>query len=632
MNFLIIGTVLASAIAQEHIQDPIKDFCRRHQHQTCIIDSKLYIDGGLVYYGHDVQPSRPPQTNTWLIYKDLSNSYPDFPPQYSNLTKSRDVPSVSGGILWPDLVNKVFYQYGGEYTNTTAQSFGTLWFYDTIYNSWNRSAGSGASQAQVSWPAFGAGTTNDEGIGYYYGGYLNENSDSRWKGNPLMLGSIVSYNMSEGTWRNHTYDLTPRAEGSLQYIPAGERGMLVYFGGVERINSATSYQIHLFDLANERWYTQTTTGDIPQPRRGFCAGVVWAADHSSYNIYLFGGIGTNETALEDVWVLSLPSFTWIYWYPKPKATTFAGGKAWTSCDIINRSQMIVMGGYYTNATQPMCDIPKIGGQHGLPLGQEAVERGQTWLGLMSNVTKYRVPKNITDVIGGEYVSAVDGGATLTAPVAGWATPDLSVYFKTTFSAASRSATRPIPTTSSSSSSLPSSPPNSGKTNIGAITGGVIGGVVIIVAVILLAVFCLRIRRKRREQANAQPSLQPVQNDQRTPAEKFVANFSLSQGSALHSPQPSSSLQGSPPAPSDYQQYQESRSQHQQPWVQHGAYAYPPGQQGFQQTYYPPPLDPTQSPRSAYTMSAELPNIQSPMNAELPDGRSPVSVRGNDFRS
>lgn len=26
-------------------QDPIQDFCRRHQHQTCVIDSKLYIDG-----------------------------------------------------------------------------------------------------------------------------------------------------------------------------------------------------------------------------------------------------------------------------------------------------------------------------------------------------------------------------------------------------------------------------------------------------------------------------------------------------------------------------------------------------------------------------------------------------------
>lgn len=56
-----------------------------------------------------------------------------------------------------------------------------------------------------------------------------------------MLNSIVSYNMTERTWLNYTYDPTPRAEGSLQYIPASDRGMLVYFGGVETINGATVY-------------------------------------------------------------------------------------------------------------------------------------------------------------------------------------------------------------------------------------------------------------------------------------------------------------------------------------------------------------------------------------------------------
>lgn len=29
-------------------KDPLNDFCRRFGHQTAVIDSKLYIDGGLV--------------------------------------------------------------------------------------------------------------------------------------------------------------------------------------------------------------------------------------------------------------------------------------------------------------------------------------------------------------------------------------------------------------------------------------------------------------------------------------------------------------------------------------------------------------------------------------------------------
>lgn len=65
--------------------------------------------------------------------------------------------------------------------------------------------------------------------------------------------------------------------------------------------------------------------------------------------------------------------------------------------------MIVMSGYYTNTSRPACDAPSIGGQHGLALGQENIERRQPWLGLMTNVTEYRVPENITEVIGGGYV-------------------------------------------------------------------------------------------------------------------------------------------------------------------------------------------------------------------------------------
>ena len=140
--------------------------------------------------------------------------------------------------MWADEVNKLFYLYGGEYDNASVQGFGALWFYDTIYNTWNLSSSSNSS---VSWPAFGAGTTSDDGIAYYYGGYLNDKSVLGWDSTPLMLNSMVSYDMNKHIWENHTYSDTPRAEGSLQYIPAGEKGMLVYFGGVEGSNNPFRY-------------------------------------------------------------------------------------------------------------------------------------------------------------------------------------------------------------------------------------------------------------------------------------------------------------------------------------------------------------------------------------------------------
>lgn len=92
---------------------------------------------------------------------------------------------------------------------------------------------SDASQARINWPAYGAGAVTDEGVAYWYGGYLTESSDSSYRGDDFTLNNLISYDMKTKRWSNNTWDQTRRAEGTLQYIPASEGGMLVYFGGVE---------------------------------------------------------------------------------------------------------------------------------------------------------------------------------------------------------------------------------------------------------------------------------------------------------------------------------------------------------------------------------------------------------------
>jgi hypothetical protein len=61
MRFILFGAVCTLATAQQVLRDPIKNFCRRHQHQSCIIDSKLYIDGGLEYFGAGVESGSKPE-------------------------------------------------------------------------------------------------------------------------------------------------------------------------------------------------------------------------------------------------------------------------------------------------------------------------------------------------------------------------------------------------------------------------------------------------------------------------------------------------------------------------------------------------------------------------------------------
>lgn len=610
LRYLIFNAILAVAVAQTNVGDPINDFCRRHLHQTCIVDNKLYIDGGRIYYGGSVDNGSIAEQNTRLMWEnvlDTKNDY-KFPPQNTNLTKDPDVPSVSGGVLWPDSANKLFYLFGGEYDNTNdVQSFTTLWLYDIIYNTWNRSSASDGSLTGINWPALGAGTFTDVGVAYYYGGYLTNLSMPKWPGDRLMLNSLISFNMNTRSWQNNTYDQTPRAEGSMHFIPASDAGMLVYFGGVEIDNGTSSYanmsNIQLFDIANNRWFTQTATGDVPSPRRGACANVIWAKDKSSYNFYVYGGITDNEQAVDELYILTLPSFQWTLVYPAT-VPNYLGGKAWMSCDVIRDSQMLFIGGQIPNATLTECDVPKIGGQHGLLLGQEAIEEGVWWHAIQDNTTGYRVPDKIVSLVGGN----VDGHATATAPAAGFAARDLSVYFGTTASAAPRTASRVIPTTATAT-------PQSGSksdSHTGAIAGGVVGGVIGLAAIIGIIFLILR-RRRKNKQTGAEPSrAELAHNPAMGPnGPKTGGDYSV-QGGSMHSPMveaPAYSPQG---------------------WNgEHHYQGLSPQQGGYSpsQPYYPPPPDPSQSPaKHQQEVTHELPSTATPAISELPHFHSPAPKR------
>lgn len=92
------------------------------------------------------------------------------------------------------------------------------------------------------------------------------------------------------------------------------------------VDLTINQRVHVFDIDTGRWYTQIAGGDIPSSRRGICAGVTWAADKSSYNMYvdrcqdqrhangsryMFGGINATEYGMGDLYVLTIPTFKWI---------------------------------------------------------------------------------------------------------------------------------------------------------------------------------------------------------------------------------------------------------------------------------------------------------------------------------
>ncbi|KAJ4364227.1 hypothetical protein N0V95_000849 [Ascochyta clinopodiicola] len=318
-------------------------------------------------------------------------------------------------------------------------------------------------------------TASDKALGYYYGGWPTstlQSEDSTTKA----LSTMVVYNMLENKFSTQPGpDQIGRAEGVMLYVPAGDAGVLVYFGGVQVINGTHQplpmSDVFVYDIANGRWYKQTTSGAaLPGSRRRACAGVVWAEDRSSYNIYLYGGASVGEgIGYGDVWVLSLPSFTWIKFSSTADDIAVTSPRHSLTCDVYENSQMVIMGGNFTNSTD--CDAPWVHGQHSLYLGRANVD-GSKWAAFNASLTAYNVPREVTDVIGGDSA----GHATVTAPKNGSESGDVSAVFERKHTPVPRSPTRPITTPASDSSS-----PNK-RSILGPAIGGTLGGVLLIAAI------------------------------------------------------------------------------------------------------------------------------------------------------
>ncbi len=151
-----------------------------------------------------------------------------MPQQYANLSKNGSVPDVSGGFLWADDVNKIFYLFGGEY-DTQPDGF-SVWGYDTILNQWNATKGSSTLQRV----AYGAGVSvSERGEGYYFGGWLSNRTVPGWSGTQVATSGLIKYDMTSDSYTNNTGpDSIGRAEGAMVFLPASDGGLLVHFGGV----------------------------------------------------------------------------------------------------------------------------------------------------------------------------------------------------------------------------------------------------------------------------------------------------------------------------------------------------------------------------------------------------------------
>lgn len=411
----------------------------------------------------------------------------------------------------------------------------SLWEYDIQSSSWKEHSSPQTSKGDnsdgggqpVQRAAEGAGLNIPElGRGYFFGGHEDVHTTNGWSievariylkslieftfpgnSNPSVDGSPAG---PDGLWRNITSGgvqdsagFTERADGVLIYVPGyGQSGIIVGLAGGTADKFAQMNLVDVYDIATSTWYKQATSGKTPNPRANPCAVAASAADGTSTQIYMYSGQALqppgSQEQYDDLWILSIPSFTWISVDVSSQASP--PPRSGHTCNVWN-SQMVVVGGYV--GPDLACDAPGIyvfdtskltwvndytALNGGNDLNQQDSQKTDSRA--ISGSFGYQVPKQVQSAIGGND----HGAATITQPVQSATTGPLATGKPITYTITGSGG---VVTTTSNPYSEPGSPAaSSGKkgTNVGAIVAGIIAGAFAILASYLG--FCAYLYRRQ----------------------------------------------------------------------------------------------------------------------------------------
>lgn len=214
-----------------------------------------------------------------------------------------------------------------------------------------------------------------ESLGYYFGGLYNADgakysyflpptNQSDW------LISVTMEPLGHAVWAMSPVpeNITWRAEAGLVWVPTSSKGILIAIGGVVKpadlnfnVASDNATESHTFlqefpvyDIGSNTWSVQQLNPGSPVPPKAlaqFCTTVASSADGSHHDIFVYGGWDSNGgEAQSDVWILSVPSFTWIQATPSGRKGTARQNHV---CVSPYEDQMIVIGGTGTGEELPI---------------------------------------------------------------------------------------------------------------------------------------------------------------------------------------------------------------------------------------------------------------------------------------
>ncbi|KAL9000511.1 MAG: hypothetical protein Q9169_000804 [Polycauliona sp. 2 TL-2023] len=523
------------SLATEMLQkraDTDTDVCNRWAGQSAMVNGTIY------YYGGHSTTEAGQMNDTWsndFFTVDLTKSWDIASPSVEGLPRPSGPPAVANGFLWNSYDS--LFLYGGIVSDKpiAIPDPYSLWEYQIESGRWiehpSPKTSSGNNSAPGNQPVQqtgeGAGISIPEmGRGFYFAGHLDAFTTPGWSNQTprIYLKSLLEFTYpgqtndgveslaggetagSDGVWRNVTQGgiqdqakFPSRADGVLVHVPGfGAQGILLSIGGGQEKSFSQMNVIDVYDIATSTWYKQATSGPSPKLRVNPCAVAASAPDGSSTNIYMYGGQNLipygQQIQYDDMWVLTVPSFTWVE--VDTEGQSVPPARVGASCTIYD-GQIVVVGGYtgpdlscetgfYVFSAKDLKwqnNFNALSG--GNPQNQQSSQEKDP-AGL-SGSYGYEVPGAVQSVIGGNS----QGGATITAPARAATQGPLATGKAITYTVTDSNGA--ISTETGFASSGGNNNGNDGP-NIGAIVAGVVAGCFAVLAAYLG--FCAWVYRRQ----------------------------------------------------------------------------------------------------------------------------------------
>ncbi|RPA87397.1 hypothetical protein BJ508DRAFT_410170 [Ascobolus immersus RN42] len=455
---------------------PSSSFCGWENGATTVIDKTLYISSGMLRTPSktdikDTQNAHPSiDGENQLLAQSLSSKTPLLSGSFEPISKPSDIPTLRNGAIWTS-TDKI-YEFGGLIVNPETQKAvpddQSYAIYDISTKKWSQ------KPLPENVRRYSGGSTQGNGMGFYYKGKVTSASTSGVVGEKHPTDMVI-FNMEKEEFRIVPGDPDSIKEGTyltMSFSQFGKNGTVISMGGLG-FRGLISYDIaSVYDIASETWYRVSLSGPRPDKRIGQCSVSISAPDGSSHQIFVYGGFDPNGSGHDDIYVLSIPSFSWQkVWAGEDKKLA----RTAMACTTVGKS-MVVLGGTVVNNRSNCEERPA-------RTVFDLTELKWNEDGKVDPDADY----SVADVI----MKNIEGR---TEPVGGWTRDGLKEVFalKSKDTSPGNDSGRDEP--ASGGGPQPSDDGDGGSK--GAIIGGVVGGIIGALAIAFLLYLILRRRKEK----------------------------------------------------------------------------------------------------------------------------------------